>query len=321
MLPSAGLVGRVLLILALLAVLTFVGGAIYVYRHPLAVDARVSRYALGKAGLVRTDVEVPFGRVSVWQGGSGPTVVLLHGAGDQAGAWARAVPRLIERYRLVIPDLAGHGASDPRTGPIHMEQILTGVEATLDARAAGEPVVLVGNSLGAWVALLEARARPDHVTRVVAVNGGAIQELKPGLTLLPRTRAEASKLMDALTGPKTPPVPNWVLADIIRQARVGPLARFAATAGEMGPFVLDGRLAEVTVPVDLLWGDADKLFDLDYARRMLDGLPAARLTVLPGCGHVPERECPTEFDDALIRLLDGPPPTPRTEPEAAEAGS
>jgi len=314
MLPSAGLVGRVLLILALLAVLT------YVFRHPLAVDARVSRYALRKAGLERSEVEVPFGKVSVWQGGSGPTVVLLHGAGDQAGAWARAVPRLVEHYRVLVPDLAGHGASDPRTGPIHMKQILTGVGATLDARAVGEPAVLVGNSLGAWVALLEARNHPDRVTRVVAVNGGAVQESKPGLTLLPRTRAEASKLMDALTGPKTPPVPNWVLADIIRQARVGPLARFAQTAGEMAPYLLDGRLAEVTVPVDLLWGDADKLFDLNYARRMLDELPAARLTVLPGCGHVPERECPTEFDDALIRLLDGPPPAPKSEPDvAAEA--
>jgi len=319
MLPSAGLVGRVLLVLALLAVVTFVGGAIYVYRHPLAVDARVSRYALRKAGLERTEVEVPFGKVSVWQGGSGATVVLLHGAGDQAGAWARAVPRLVERYRLLIPDLAGHGASDPRTGDIHMAQILTGVRATLDARATGEPVILVGNSLGAWVALLEALDRPDRVSRVVAVNGGAIRQVKPEYTLLPQSRAEASKLMDALTGPKTPPVPNWVLDDVVRQARIGPLARFARTAGEMGQYVLDGRLAEVTVPVDLLWGGADKLFDLDYARRMLDGLPAARLTVLPDCGHVPERECPNEFDDALIRLLDGPPPVPKAEPaEGAE---
>ncbi len=187
-----------------------------------------------------------------------------------------------------------------------MAQIVEGVQAVLAARGGDRPRALVGNSLGAWVAMLVARDRPEDVDRVVAVNGGAITG-QSGHSLFPQDRQQARQLMAALTGPKTPPVPDWVLDDVIRAAKVGPLARFAATASEYEPFILDGKLSRVTTPVDLLWGDADQVMPLAYAERLLAGLPAARLTTLADCGHVPQRECPVAFSEELIRLLEGPP--------------
>jgi pimeloyl-ACP methyl ester carboxylesterase len=82
------------------------------------------------------------------------------------------------------------------------------------------------------------------------------------------------------------------------------------TAEEMGQYVLEGRLHEVTVPADLLWGESDKLFSIAYARRMMSQLPAARLTTIPGCGHVPQQECPVRFGAALSDVLTMPPPLP-----------
>ena len=109
--------------------------------------------------------------------------------------------------------------------------------------------------------------------------------------------------MKGLMGPATPPVPDFVLDDMIRHARVGPAGRLAQTADSMDPYLLDGRLDEVTVPVELVWGDADGLLTLDYAQRLLDGLPRARLHAVHGCGHVPHRECPDKTLEAIQAAL------------------
>ena len=100
-----------------LIVIVIAWGGWMMFRRPLTMDAHMSRYALSKAGLTKNTVDTPGGAMTYWEGGSGPTMVLLHGAGDQAGAWARIVTRLLPEYRLLIPDLPGHWGSPPKSGP------------------------------------------------------------------------------------------------------------------------------------------------------------------------------------------------------------
>ncbi len=307
---------RIVTVLVVLGLAALATGGWMMWKRPLTVDAYFSRAALRQAGLEERTVSGPDGAVTYFAGGAGgPTLVLLHGAGDQAGAWGRVVRPLAERHRLVIPDLPGHWGSDPDDGPISVPMLLGGVRAVLDAEVE-EPPILVGNSLGAWLAMLIARERPSEVSRIVAVNGGAIIEPDPRVDVFPTDRDAARRTMAGLTGPDTPEIPGFVLDHVVRHARVGPAARFARTAGEMGEWVLDGRLEEVTVPVDLVWGEADELMDLDYAARLMDGLPAARLTLVEGCGHIPQRECPAALLDALSAVLSQPPPAPVTASSA-----
>ena len=80
------------------------------------------------------------------------------------------------------------------------------------------------------------------------------------------------------------------------------------TLGEWGPYLLDGRLDEIVVPVELVWGDGDDLWTLDVAQRLLGGLPRARLHPVHGCGHVPHRECPDKTLEAIEAALSMPPP-------------
>ena len=101
------------------------------------------------------------------------------------------------RYRLVVPDPAGHGRSAPEDGPFRVGQVLAGLEAVM-RQGPQEPVIIVGNSLGAWVALLYARQHPDRVARLVLVNGGALVGDRPDLSLTPKTREEAAALMTQL---------------------------------------------------------------------------------------------------------------------------
>lgn len=290
-------------------------GAWLVWRRPLTVDAWMSRFALSRQGLEASEIATPAGSMTVWEGGSGPAMVLLHGAGDQAGTWARVVAPLVGSYRVLVPDLPGHWKSDPRQGPIGLEDLLGGLDALMEARVPGEPAILVGNSMGAWIGFLYAAEHPDRVARLVAINGGPIREERPAVDLFPADRDEARETMKGLLGPNTILPPDFVLDDMVRHARTGPAYRLAQTAAEMGPFLLDGRLGEVTVPVDLVWGTADDLFTMDYARRLLDGLPAARLTAVKDCGHVPQRECPDRLLAALTEALEAPPPV--AEPVAA----
>ncbi len=155
------------------------------------------------------------------------------------------VPPLVDDYRVVIPDLPGHWKSDPKSGPLGIDQVLAGLEAVMETTCAGEPAILVGNSMGAWISMLYAVEHPDRVERLVAINGGAIREDNPQVNLFPTTRDEAHETMKALMGPATPPVPDFVLDDVIRHARVGPAGRLAQTADAMDAFLLDGRLGEV----------------------------------------------------------------------------
>ncbi len=145
------------------------------------------------------------------------------------------VPPLIDDYKVVIPDLPGHWKSDPRKGPIGVDQLLSGVEVVMDSVCAGEEVVLVGNSLGAWLAMLYAHDYPANVARMVLINGGAITNVNPAIKLFPETREEARETMKALMGPATLPLPDFVLDDVIRHARVGPAGRFVQTLGRVGP--------------------------------------------------------------------------------------
>jgi pimeloyl-ACP methyl ester carboxylesterase len=300
--------------------LALASGLWYVWQRPLSVYAIMNNRALASAGFTRTTVPASLGPQSVWRGGDGPTLVLLHGAGDSAGTWSSIVGKLTPHYRVVIPDLAGHGKSAPSEGPLSVGQVLAGLEAVMKD-GPQDPAIIVGNSLGAWVALLYARQHPDRVARLVLVNGGALIGDRPDLSLTPKTREEAAALITQLRDTSAEPVPGFVLDNVVREAQTGPLARLAQTAGEMGQYVLDGKLAEIKVPVDLLWGESDKLFSIAYARRMMVQLPASRLTTIPACGHVPQQECPSRFGSALSDVLTMPPPRPamREAPAATSA--
>ena len=292
---------------------------IYVFwREPLALSAYFERRALRDSGFVKNVVETPGGRMTIREAGNGPALIFLHGAGDQAGVWSKVAPSFVAKYHVILPDQPGHGESEPESGPLPMGTILGGLEALLKTRPTNQPVVLVGNSMGAWVAMLYAYRHPERVTRIVLVDGGALRWNNPQYSLLPANREEARKLMNALMDPGSPVVPDFVLDDVIRKAHSGPIGRLFATGADLEAFLLDGKLGEIRTPADLLWGESDKLIPLDYARRMESELPAARLTTIPRCGHIPGRECPIAFQAALEKILSQPPPEPRP---AAEAGA
>lgn len=266
----------------------------------------MNRAALRESGLAEVAVASGAGRQTCFAAGSGQTLLLLHGAGDHAGTWSKAVAPLLAagRYRIVIPDLAGHGTSEPAAGRLEMEMFLAGLGPLIEHLAS--PAILIGNSFGAWLAMIVAEKNPGRVNRVIAVNGGPISGAPADLTLTPSDRLEARRLWESLVDETHWAVPDMVLDELIRKGREGALARIASD--NLKPYLMDRRLGEFPVPVDLIWGESDRLLPLEYARKIQAGLPAARLTTVPGGGHVPQVECPDRFNGALASVLQMPPP-------------
>lgn len=289
----------------------------YVWRHPMAVFNAMNRRALKNAGFTRVEVQTPVGKQVIWEGGSGPALFLLHGAGDHAGTWSKAAPEF-KAYHVIAVDFAGHGESEPRTGPIEMSTMITALESVVDQRGGTEPVIMVGNSMGAWIAMLYAQRHPERVARLVLVNGGAITGERPDLSLLPQTREDMRRFFDNIMDSGSPKPPGFVLDDIVRQSKTGSMGRLVSTAQQWPAYLMDGKLAQFNTPVDLLWGESDQLMPMHYAQRMQAELPAVRLTTIPRCGHVPQQECPKTFTVKLKEVLAEPAPvaSSKEQPEA-----
>ena len=299
---SKGWIEAILLLSGLAAVL---GTAAWLLlKRPLALLAWGTRRSLIATGLKKLVVPTPAGPQTVFVGGMGPVLLLLHGAGDHAGTWAQVAKALAKDHTLVIPDLAGHGDSAPAMGPIDTAQIYAGIEAVLSSQAPGQAVTLVGNSLGAWMAMVVAQRQPGRVAKVVAVNGGPLLGTNTNVKLLPTNREEARATMAQLRDASSPALPGTVLDDLVRLTQTGPLARFSATAMTMGPWLLtEDQLRELHTPVRLVWGTSDQLMPLDYAQRMVAALPDVALIPIERCGHVPQQEAPARFLAALRLAL------------------
>jgi pimeloyl-ACP methyl ester carboxylesterase len=291
----------------LLIIVALVGAMLL---RPLATFETFERWRLSLAGMERVEVSGPRGPLVYWRGGAGPAVFFLHGANDQAGAWARAIRPLLGSYRIILADLPGHGESGPADGPLSIKDLVDGVEAVVEAEAKTGRVTIAGNSLGGWLALIYADRHPDRVSHVVLVNGAAIRgdgsEAK--VNLLPKTREEARAAVQATTSPASAAVPSFVLDDLVRRAPGSPLARLMAAPPPPEEYFVDARLGEFRTPVSLVWGEDDKVLPLSYAKKVSEALPASRLARIPACGHIPQRECADQMWRVLEVVLSEPPP-------------
>jgi pimeloyl-ACP methyl ester carboxylesterase len=97
--------------------------------------------------------------------------VLLHGGAVDSRFFDQDLGELAERFRVIRTDLWGHGRTADRDGPFSLDSF-AGDVAELIEQIAGGPALVLGHSIGAAVALILARGRPDLVRRMVQISGG-----------------------------------------------------------------------------------------------------------------------------------------------------
>jgi pimeloyl-ACP methyl ester carboxylesterase len=255
---------------------------------PIETYTQLSRKALGQAGLRK--VVDDHGSV-YWIGGKedGEALVLLHGVNDQAGTWAAVVPALARDYQLIVPDLAGHGESEPKSGAISYAVVLDRLHSILEKEAKGK-LTLAGNSMGGWIATLYALDHPERVQRLVLEDASGMA-WPLTVPLFPKNREEAAAMMRAVNGPgdKTPDA----VLDAFLARKDLPMSRFMMA--DVVQHLLDTRLAKLTVPVTLIWGRDDGVLPLAYAEALQKAIEGSELRIIEGAAHIPHRQQPEKF--------------------------
>jgi pimeloyl-ACP methyl ester carboxylesterase len=188
-------------------------------------------------------------------GSEGPAIVLIHGIGTSGEFWDAGYDALAAGHRLVVPDLPGFGRRPWPASPCRVDDHAAALACTLAQTGVdGEPMVLVAHSLGALVALVLARRRPELVAGVV-------------LFAPPLDR-------DGLAQRRT----------IWRRVRLGSRRR-AATGWAGVAADVPAVLAATGVPVQLVIGTKDGLGDLASARRLAEQNPNLGVAAWPHADH------------------------------------
>jgi pimeloyl-ACP methyl ester carboxylesterase len=260
-------------------------------------------------------------RLRYYVGGAGPPLVLVHGLGGGAANWVGVVPRLMERFRLLVPDLPGHGGSDPLPAAASIDPFAERV-AQLAEREEMLPAAVVGHSFGGLVALRLALRRPEDVRALVlAASAGvstATRRIERLLTIAAFVRpgrmyarfrdliarnAALRYIVFGYWGASDPPA----LAPEVVEGFLEPTRLHTDTASAARVLVADDprtQLELVRCPTLVLWGSRDHQVAVadafEYARRL-----RAELRVVADCGHLLIGERPDACAAAVEDFLAG----------------
>ena len=264
-------------------------------------------------------VDVAGRRVHVHDIGSGPAVVLLHGSGPgttAAAAWGPLAAALSDRHRVIAPDFAGFGASDalPEDAADRRAPWTAQIVGLLELLGI-ERCALVGNSAGGAIALSVAHARPELVTRIVAIGTlGLDMPLPPGLDALwgyEPSRENARALLELLNHDASRITDDAVDARLRATLEPGPRAVFPTLfPPPRERWVRDLALREdelsaIAVPVLLVHGAQDRVVPLrDSTLPLLGRLRDVRAHIFGACGHASPVERPAELHRLLTTFLE-----------------
>lgn len=259
--------------------------------------------------------EVNGARIHYFDVGHGePAIVLLHAFPLQAEMWAPQLACLSATRRVIAPDLAGFGASDPPDEPGlrtvgHYVEDVRGLLASLNVTRA----VLVGLSMGGYVAFSFLRLHPDLVVALVLADTrasadtpevAARRSAQQDQIAAEGTSALRETLVQGLLGEHTLATRPALVEQVRRLTDNAPAAFLAALEAMKGRPDHTGDLASIAVPTLAFVGAQDRLSPPDVVRSWQEAIPSSRLAVLPRAGHLSNLEAPEEFNAALVGFLD-----------------
>lgn len=245
-------------------------------------------------------------------------VVLLHGIADSALTWAytmRGLARIGPVYALDLPGFGQSGYPPGRRFATIAEHVA--VVRAFIAQQVGRPALVVGNSMGGWIAARLAELHPGLARGVVLVDpGGALlggrASWEPFVhTVSVRDLRSVRLIYRQMFGRVNPMLylgqrgfQDMFLRDAVRH--------FVDSA-DLEEFFTPEDLRQIGVPTALVWGECDRFLPQGSFEFFRDNLPGARVLLLPRCGHLPQQERPgslVRFVREFAAALQGAPATP-----------
>jgi pimeloyl-ACP methyl ester carboxylesterase len=236
---------------------------------------------------------------------SAPTLVLLHGVGLDHSVWEPVIARMSGHFRVIAPDLLGHGASPPAPSGVTLSDLADAVAAQIPPASH-----VVGFSLGALVAQHLSVHRPELVASLTSVS-----------SVCDRTTEERAAVMSRLhraredfAGSVAASLQRWydgtaVDADRVRRTEdvlsandpasfVNCYRVFATADAEIAP-----HLSQITVPALAITGELDPGSTPEMTHRLAAAIPGCQAVVVPDTRHMLPVERPDELADHLSAFL------------------
>jgi pimeloyl-ACP methyl ester carboxylesterase len=231
--------------------------------------------------------------------GTGRTYLLLHGGGGPQTVSAFA-ELLAEKYgvRVITPVHPGFGGTD-RPVELDSPRALAVAYRDLLDELALQNVTVIGNSLGGWVAAELAILGSPRIDRVILLDAVGIEV--PGSPTVDFFSLALPEIADYSSfEPDKFRIDPSTLPPAALAVMPGNRAALAVYGGErMSDPTLEARLGAVAVPTLVIWGEADRIADVDHGRAFAAAIPGARFELMAETGHLPQVETPERLAEII----------------------
>ena len=255
--------------------------------------------------------------------GTGQPVVLIHGFGGSMWQWEHQQAALSSHIRLITPDLVGSGLSDKPDIEYRPEEMLDYFVSFMD-RLHISQATLVGNSMGAGLAIGMALTHPDRVSKLILIDGLPANVLdtltSPSIRRALETSAPSwlisfgnwlfgglmieSVLKEMVHDPAllTPAVIERSNRNRQRPGLIPPILTVRKTL----PLWETGfakRIGEIAHPTLILWGEEDRVFPIAVGEELHRSIKGSTLMRIPKAGHIPQWEQPDLANQAMLEFI------------------
>ena len=255
--------------------------------------------------------------------GHGRPLLLLHGIGQSLEDWNEQHDRLSSSHRVISLDLPGFAYSERPDAPVTLRQLASVLPAFLDALDITDPIDVVGNSLGGAVAMFFAATPPRRVSSLVLVDSAGFGKevtialrllaVKPiGALLIKPTVGSSTRMLQSIFHDQSLATQERIAHALSLAQRPQHAATVLDVAHDLGTILgvrrawretLLRKIAQLDIPVLVLWGDQDRVLPSRHLRAAIASLPHAKTHVFADTGHMPQIERPDEFGSLVEAFL------------------
>lgn len=256
-----------------------------VFKTPAGRDNFRAQYnqILSRFPFEQRYVETAFGQTFMLTAGqaSNPPIILLHGSCSNSVFWFPEIMALSGNYRVYAVDIIGEAGNSEEYRPdLDSDAFALWLKDVLGALGL-EKAVLIGNSLGGWMALKFATAFPECVSRLILIASGGLAEVRPQFLLNVEQARQAGgtvPMTSDIIGEHSIPKEILDFMNLIVES-YNPIQAL--------PVYEDEQLLRLTMPVLFINGENDVIIDAQRSAQRLSRVAAsAEIRLLANCGHV-----------------------------------
>ena len=296
-----------------LFLLLVIAGGLTFYVEPLWVNDQIIRAKLWHHGVQSNYVDVDGYSIHYFEAGqsnsAGTPVVLIHGIGSRGEDWAPLIPALTAQgFHVYVPDLLGYGRS-PKPDVDYSISLQESIVLKFMEKLHLQHANVGGWSMGGWIALKLTLDNPEVVNRLIVYDAaGTYFPPTFDASLFVPTDAASFAALRHMLSPIETQLPSFVVRDAINNlAKNAWVIQRSYYAMVNGKDLTDFRLPDLRTPTLVVWGSLDQLIPLTVGEKMHQAIPASRISVIAGCGHLAPSECPVPVLKATTDFLKSNP--------------